>query len=335
MRAYQIQNFGPDNLPLVELPDPKPGEGEVLVRIRAVSLNYRDHLMKRGNYNPRQKLPLVPCSDGAGEVIAVGARVTRVKPGERVMPIFAQDWIAGRPNQERLRSTLGSPRDGLLRELAVFPEHGLVTIPDGLSYEEAATLPCAALTAYNALFKFEPLLPGQRVLVLGTGGVSIFALQFAKTVGAEVFVTSSDNDKLARAKALGADHVINYKAVPDWGKEVKRLAGGEGVDIVIEVGGAGSLANSIRASAMGGLIVLLGVLAGDANPPNLTPVFMNGLRVQGLLVGSRDDFDAMNRLISAHRVKPVIDRVFDFERANEAFSHLVGQSHLGKVVIRF
>jgi NADPH:quinone reductase-like Zn-dependent oxidoreductase len=290
--------------------------------------------MVRGSYNPRQRLPLIPCSDGAGEVVSVGARVTRFKPGDRVMPIFAQDWIAGRPSVERMRSTLGGPRDGLLRELAVFPEHGLVTIPAPLDYVEAATLPCAALTAYNALFKFEPLLPGQRVLVLGTGGVSIFALQFAKTVGAEVFVTSSDDDKLARAKALGADHLINYKQTTDWGKEVKRLAGGEGVDIVVEVGGAGSLANSIRASAMGGLIVLLGVLAGDANPPNLTPVFMNGLRVQGLLVGSRDDFDAMNRLISAHRVKPVIDRVFGFEQANDAFSHLVGQSHLGKVVIR-
>jgi NADPH:quinone reductase-like Zn-dependent oxidoreductase len=334
MRAYQIQQFGNDNLALIELPDPAPGAGEVLVRMRAVSLNFRDHLMVKGSYNPRQALPLVPCSDGAGEVVAVGARVTRFEPGDRVMPTFAQDWIAGRPSLERLRSTLGGPRAGLLRELAVFPEHALVAIPEALDFAEAATLPCAALTAYNALFKFEPLLPGQRVLVLGTGGVSIFALQFAKTVGAEVFVTSSDDDKLARAKALGADHLINYKQVPDWGKEVKRLAGGEGVDVVIEVGGAGSLANSIRASAVGGLIVLLGVLAGDANPPNLTPVFMNGLRVQGLLVGSRDDFEAMNRLISAHNVRPVIDRVFAFEQAKEAFSHLVGQSHLGKVVIR-
>ncbi len=334
MRAYQIQSFGYDNLTLVELPDPAPGPGEVLVRMRAVSLNYRDHLMVKGSYNPRQALPLVPCSDGAGEVVAVGPRITRFEPGDRVMPTFAQDWIAGRPSLERIRSTLGGPRDGLLRELAVFPEHALVGIPEALDFAEAATLPCAALTAFNALFKFEPLLPGQRVLVLGTGGVSIFALQFAKTVGAEVFVTSSDDDKLARAKALGADHLINYKQVPDWGKEVKRLAGGEGVDVVIEVGGAGSLANSIRASAIGGLIVLLGVLAGDANPPNLTPVFMNGLRVQGLLVGSRDDFEAMNRLISAHNVRPVIDRVFAFEQAKEAFSHLVGQSHLGKVVIR-
>jgi NADPH:quinone reductase-like Zn-dependent oxidoreductase len=334
MRAYQIQSFGYEHLKLVELPDPVPLDGEVLVRMRAVSLNYRDHLMIKGSYNLRQPLPLVPCSDGAGEVVAVGSRVTRFKPGDRVMPIFAQDWIAGRPSLERVRSTLGGPRAGLLREFATFAEHALVSIPASLDFVEAATLPCAALTAYNALFKFEPLLPGQRVLVLGTGGVSVFALQFAKTVGAEVFVTSSDDDKLARARALGADHLINYKQISDWGKEIKRLAGGAGVDIVIEVGGAGSLANSIRACALGGLIVLLGVLAGDANPPNLTPIFMNGLRVQGLLVGSRDDFEAMNRLISAHNVRPVVDRVFDFERANEAFSHLVGQSHLGKVVIR-
>ncbi|HEX6245484.1 MAG TPA: NAD(P)-dependent alcohol dehydrogenase, partial [Polyangiales bacterium] len=280
MRAYQLQAFGYDNLQLVELPDPEPGPGEVLVRLRAVSLNFRDHLMCRGQYNPRQPLPLIPISDGAGEVVGVGPRVSRFKPGARVMPIFAQDWIAGKPTHERVRSTLGGPRDGLLRELAVFPEHALVAIPEHLDYEQAATLPCAGLTAYNALFKFDPLLAGQRVLVMGTGGVSIFALQFAKAAAAEVFATSSDAAKLERARALGADHLVNYKEVPEWGKEVRRLSGGEGVDLVVEVGGAGSLANSIRATAVGGLIVLLGVLAGDANPPNLTPVFMNGLRVQ-------------------------------------------------------
>ena len=172
------------------------------------------------------------------------------------------------------------------------------------------------------------------MLVLGTGGVSIFALQFARAVNAEVFVTSSDDDKLARAKALGADHLVNYKQVADWGKEVRRLSGGEGVDLVVEVGGAGSLANSIRATAVGGLIVLLGVLAGDSNPPNLTPVFMNGLRVQGLLVGNRDDFEAMNRFVAAHKLTPVIDRVFDFARAKEAFSAWSGKATFGKVVIR-
>lgn len=334
MKQYQLQAFGYEGLTLVDAPDPTPGPGEVLVRLRAVSLNYRDHLMITGKYNPRQALPLVPGSDGAGEVVAVGERVTRVKVGERVMPTFAQDWIAGRSTLERMRSTLGGPRPGVLRELAVFPEHALVHIPPHLSFEQAATLPCAALTAFNALFKFEPLIAGQRVLVLGTGGVSIFALQFAKAVGAGVIVTSSDDEKLQRARALGADHVINYNTVPEWGKEARRLTHNEGVEIVIEVGGAGSLANSIKATAAGGLIVLLGVLAGDANPPNLTSVFMNGLRIQGLLVGSRDDFEAMNRLVSAVKHEPVIDCVFDFGDTHAAFAHLVRQSHLGKVVIR-
>ena len=335
MRAYQIQTgFGYDNLVCVDLPDPNPGPGEVLVRIRAASLNYRDHLMVRGSYNPRQPLPLVPGSDGAGEVVAVGSGVSRVQPGDRVMPIFAQDWIAGRPTLQRMRSTLGGPRPGVLRELGMFPEHALVHVPAYLSFEQAATLPCAALTAYNALFKYEPLQAGQRVLVLGTGGVSIFALQLAKAAGAEVFVTSGSADKLERAAALGADHLINYKEVPEWGKEVRRRSGGEGVDIVVEVGGAGSLANSIKACAPGGLIALMGVLAGDTNPPNLTPVFMNELRVQGLLVGNRDDFEAMNRMLAARRLLPVIDRVFEFGDAKEAFAHLSAQAHLGKVVIR-
>jgi NADPH:quinone reductase-like Zn-dependent oxidoreductase len=335
MRAYQIQgSFGHDNLVCVDLPDPNPGPGEVLVRIRAVSLNYRDHLMIRGTYNPRQPLPLVPCSDAAGEVVAVGSGVSRVKQGDRVMPIFAQDWIAGRPTRERMRSTLGGPRQGVLRELSMFPEHALVHVPAHLSFEQAATLPCAALTAYNALFKFEPLSAGQRVLVLGTGGVSIFALQFAKAAGAEVFLTSGSEEKLQRAAACGADHVINYKQMPDWGGEVRRASNGEGVDIVVEVGGAGSLANSIRATGAGGLIALIGVLAGDANPPNLTPVFMNGLRVQGLLVGSRDDFEAMNRMLAARQLVPVIDRVFEFGEAKTALAHLSAQGHVGKVVIR-
>jgi NADPH:quinone reductase-like Zn-dependent oxidoreductase len=334
MQAYEIRGaFGYDNLVLGERPDPEPGPGEVLVRLRAVALNFRDHLMVTGGYNPRQPLPLVPCSDGAGEVVKVGSGVTRVKVGARVMPIFAQEWLGGRPSVERLRSTLGGPRDGLLRELAVFPEQALVHIPEHLDYEEAATLPCAALTAWNALVKFEPLCSGQRVLVLGTGGVSIFGLQLAKVMGAEVFVTSSSDDKLARAQQLGADHVLNYKAIEDWGKEVRRLSKNEGVDIVLEVGGPGTLANSIRATAAGGLIVLLGVLA-KGETPNLTAVFMNNIRVQGLLVGSRDDFEAMNRAITRSGLKPVIDRAFSFAEARAAFSHLASGSHFGKVVIR-
>lgn len=334
MRAYEIRDrFGYENLVLVERPEPEPGPGEVVVRVRAVSLNYRDHLMITGAYNPRQPLPLVPCSDGAGDVVKVGPGVTRFKVGDRVLAHFAQDWIAGRPTRERLRSTLGGPRDGLLRELALFPEQGLVAMPEHLAYEEGATLPCAALTAWNALTKFEPLTAGQRVLVLGTGGVSIFGLQFAKAMGAEVILTSSSDDKLARGKALGADHCINYKNVHDWGKEVRKLTRNEGVDVILEVGGPGTLANSLRAVAPGGLIVLLGVLA-RGETPDLTSVFMNGVRVQGLLVGNRDEFEAMNRAVSRVLLRPVIDRVFNFAEAHEALAHLAAGNHFGKVVIR-
>lgn len=335
MKAYEIRGgFGYENLTCVERPDPVPGPFEVLVRVRAVSLNFRDHLTVMGAYNPRQVLPLVPCSDGASEVVATGPGVTRVKVGDRVLATFAQDWVAGRPTLERLRSTLGGPRDGMLRELAVLPEHGLVHVPSHLDFEQASTLPCAAVTAWNALTKFEPLRTGQRVLVLGTGGVSIFGLQFAKAFGAEVIVTSSSDEKLARARALGADHMINYRTHADWGKEVRRLTDNEGVDIVLEVGGAGTLAQSIRATATGGLIALIGVLAGGKDAPNLTPAFMNGLRLQGLVVGSRDDFEDMNRAMTSRRILPVVDRVFGFSEASAAFEYLTSRNHYGKVVIR-
>ncbi len=334
MKAYEIRDgFGYDHLTLINRPDPTPGPGQVLVRVRAVSLNYRDHLTVTGAYNPRQPLPLIPCSDGAGVVEAVGEGVTRVRPGDRVMTIFAQDWLGGRPTPERIRSTLGGPRDGVLAELIVLSEQGLVKTPPELNDEEAATLPCAGLTAWNALTKFEPFGAGQRVLVLGTGGVSIFGLQFAKAMGAEVIVTSSSDDKLERARQLGADHVINYRDTPEWGKEARRLTGGQGVDVVLEVGGAGTLAQSIRATAAGGLIALIGVLAGDAKAPNLTPVFMNGIRVQGLLVGSRDDFERMAAAVAHLRLKPVVDRTFSMDNGPDAFQRLARGNHIGKVVI--
>jgi NADPH:quinone reductase-like Zn-dependent oxidoreductase len=334
MLAYEIRDgFGYEHLVQVNRAEPEPGPGEVLVGVRAISLNYRDHLTIMGQYNPRQPLPLVPCSDAAGEVLALGEGVSGFKVGDRVMTVFAQDWIAGRPTRERLRSTLGGPRDGVLRERAVFPERGLVAVPPHLDFAEAATLPCAALTAWNALTKFVPILPGQRVLLLGTGGVSIFGLQFAKALGAEVFITSSRQDKLARARELGADHGIDYTLIEDWGREVRRLSANEGVDMVLEVGGAGTLAQSLRATAVGGLIVLIGVLGGDHSTPNLTSVFMQAIRMQGLLVGSRDDLSDMVRAVNALALRPIVDRRFGFGEVHDAFAYFSRGNHFGKVVI--
>ncbi|HEY0554266.1 MAG TPA: NAD(P)-dependent alcohol dehydrogenase, partial [Thermoanaerobaculia bacterium] len=238
MRAIEIQGaFGLDHLALVERPDPRPGPGQALVRLRAASLNFRDLLTVEGKYNPKQKLPLIPCSDGAGEVVTVGEGVTRVQPGDRVCTVFAQKWLAGRPTRERLRSTLGGPLDGTLAELAVFDQEGLVKTPDSLTDEEAATLPCAAVTAWSALVTEGGLTAGDTVLVQGTGGVSLFALQLAKILGARVIATSSSDEKLARVREMGADETINYREVPAWGVRAKELTGGAGVDHVVEVGG--------------------------------------------------------------------------------------------------
>lgn len=335
MRAVEIRGgFGLENFALVERPDPLPGPGQVLVRLRAASLNYRDLLTAEGKYNPKQKLPLIPCSDGAGEVAAVGDGVTRVKPGDRVCTVFAQKWIAGRPTRERLRSTLGGPLDGTLAELAVFDQEGLVKTPDHLTDEEASTLPCAALTAWSALVTEGGITAGDSVLVQGTGGVSLFALQLAKLLGARVIATSSRDEKLARVREMGADETINYREVPAWGARAKELTGGEGVDHVVEVGGAGTLQQSLLAVRFGGTISLIGNLAGTKSELLLTHVFMQKIRVQGILVGDRESFEAMNRAIALHRLRPVVDRVFPFKEAPAAFAHMAAGDHFGKIVIR-
>jgi NADPH:quinone reductase-like Zn-dependent oxidoreductase len=308
--------------------------GDLAVRLRAVSLNFRDLLTLQGKYNPKMRLPLVPCSDGAGEVVAVGEGVTRVRPGDRVSTVFAQRWTAGRPTRERLRSTLGGPLDGTLTEFAVFNEEGLVRTPDHLSDEEAATLPCAAVTAWSALVTEGGVTAGDTVLVQGTGGVSIFALQFARLLGARVIATSSADAKLARVRELGAFEGINYRDVPDWGARAKELAGGEGVDHVVEVGGAETLAQSLRAVRFGGTISLIGNLTGTTTQVVLTQVFMQNVRLQGILVGHRDSVEAMNRAIALHGMHPVIDRAFPFEEAPAAFAHLAAGGHFGKIVVR-
>jgi NADPH:quinone reductase-like Zn-dependent oxidoreductase len=334
MRAWQVEErFGLDALRLRELEDPAPGPGELLLRLRAVSLNYRDLMMVDGRYNPRQPLPLVPCSDGVGEVVAVGPGVRDWQPGERACPIFAPFWLAGEPNRERLRNTLGGPLPGTLRERMTVRAEAVVRPPTHLSDEEAATLPCAAVTAWNALITQGRLRAGETVLVLGTGGVALFALQIARLHGARVLVTSSDDGKLARAAALGAEAGINYQREPAWGRRVRELVS-EGVDHVVEVGGAGTLAESLRAVRMGGTIHLIGVLAAGEAPLSIVPVFMSQVRVQGVLVGHRESFEQLNAALAASRLRPVVDRVFAFAEAPAAFRHLAAGAHFGKVCLR-
>jgi NADPH:quinone reductase-like Zn-dependent oxidoreductase len=335
MKVVEVRGgFGLDHLALTDRPDPRPGHGEVLVRVRAASLNYRDLLTVRGEYNPKQKLPLIPCSDGAGEVVEVGEGVTRVQTGDRVCANFAQRWIAGEPDREKLRSTLGGPLDGMLAELVALPQEGVVRVPEHLSDEEASTLPCAALTAWSALVTDGGLAAGDTVLLQGTGGVSIFALQFAKILGLRAILTSSSGEKLARARELGADETINYRQTPEWGSRVKELTGGTGADLVVEVGGAGTLGQSLRAVRMGGTIALMGVLAGNALELPLPLIFMQRVRVQGILVGSREGFEAMNRAIALHRLRPVVDRVFPLEEIRAALDLMERGGHFGKICIR-
>jgi NADPH:quinone reductase-like Zn-dependent oxidoreductase len=335
VRAVEIRGaFGLDNLALAERPDPRPAPGQALVRLNAVSLNYRDLLTVEGKYNPKQKLPLIPCSDGAGEVVEIGEGVTRVAPGDRVCGAFAPRWIAGPPTREKLRATLGGPLDGTLAELAVFEQEGLVKIPEHLSDEEAATLPCAAVTAWSALVTEGGLTAGETVLVQGTGGVSLFALQIGKLLGARVIATSSRDEKLQRVREMGAAETINYREVPEWGVRAKELTGGAGVDHVVEVGGAGTLQQSLRAVRFGGTVSLIGNLAGTKTELLLTQIFMQKIRVNGILVGHRESFEAMNRAIALHRLRPVIDRVFSLEESRAAFDHMAARDHFGKIVIR-
>jgi NADPH:quinone reductase-like Zn-dependent oxidoreductase len=334
MKVYRLHEFsGPAGLKLDELPSPTPGPGEVLVRLRAVSLNFRDLLVATGRYSPKLRLPLVPVSDGAGEVAVTGAGVTRFKPGDRVVACFMPGWLDGPPDEEKAGSALGGGGLGLLAEEAVLPEQGLLSVPAHLSFEEAATLPCAGVTAWNALVTSGGVKPGDTVLTLGTGGVSLFAVQFARLAGARVIATSGSDEKLKRALELGASDGINYKATVDWDKRSRELTGGRGVDHVVEVGGSGTLPKSLRAVRMGGSIALIGILsgAGDVSP---VPILMKHIRVQGIFVGSRGMFEAMNRAIETSRLHPVIDRVFAFEQAAAALAHLESGAHFGKIVIR-
>ena len=333
MKVFLVEQFGIDNLKIVEQDVPRAGTGEVLVRIRAASLNYRDLLFVNGSYRPKVKFPAVPLSDGAGEVAAVGEGVSRWKVGDRVCPIFTQGWIEGPSTLAKSRTSLGGgDRDGVLREYAVFPESALVGIPAHLSYEEAATLPCAAVTAWNALVISGTVKSGDTVLTLGTGGVSIFALQIARMHGARVIQTSSSDEKLERARELGAAETINYRNTPAWDKEVLGLTAHAGVDHVIEVGGSGTLAKSLNAVRVGGHVALIGNLTGGTEL-DAVRVFMKGIRLQGIFVGSRQMFEDLNRAIETNRLRPVIDRTFAFDEAPAALKAMQSGSHFGKIVI--
>ena len=300
---------------------------------RAVSLNYRDLLISKGLYNPRFRLPLIPFSDGAGEVAETGAGVTRFRQGDRVAANFMADWVAGEIDDACAGSALGGEVSGMLAEEVVLHERSLVHIPGHLSFEQASTLPCAAVTAWHALMAAGGMKAGDTILTQGTGGVSIFALQFARMAGARVISTSSRDQRLARLQEMGASDLVNYKSTPEWDGVVKTLTGGVGVDMVVEVGGAGTLARSVKSVRRGGYIALIGVLSGlgEVNP---MPILMKSVRVQGIFVGSRTMFEAMNRAISVNKLRPVIDRVFEFDEAIAALNHMESGADFGKVVIR-
>ncbi len=328
------ERFGLEQLRVVEHEARSPGVGEITLRMSAASINYRDLRMVRGEYNPRQALPFVPLSDGVGEVVALGEGVSSLRVGERVSPLFALGYLAGEPTKEKLGTTLGGPLDGTLRAQMVVPAESVVRVPAYLSDVAAATLPCAGLTAWTALVEEGRLLPGQTVLVQGTGGVSIFALQIAKAMGARVIVTSSSDEKLARARALGADETINYRSSPAWGKVALERSGG-GVDVVVEVGGAGTLAESLRAVRPGGTVAVIGVLGSSSSEVSVLPILMRHVRLQGVFVGHKEANQRMLRAFEQHRIEPVIDRVFSFAEVRAALEHMQAGAHFGKIALSF
>ena len=332
MQAYEIVGAeGIDALHLAERATPEPGPGEVLVRVRASSLNYRDLLTILDPDSRGLVYPRIPNSDGAGEVLAVGPGVTRVAPGDRVAGTFFQRWDDGPMTADAMASALGGARDGVLAQEVMLEERGLVRVPAHLSFAEAATLPCAALTAWHALIEKGRLRAGETVLLIGTGGVSIFALQFAVLHGARPIVISSSDAKLERARGLGAWHTVNYRTTPGWDRAAVELTDGVGVDHVVEVGGAGTLERSIAACRIAGHIALIGVLTGGQINP--TGIMRKSLTVHGIYVGSRAMFEAMNRALAAAGLHPVIDRTFGFDEARAAYRHMQAGAHFGKVVV--
>jgi NADPH:quinone reductase-like Zn-dependent oxidoreductase len=335
MKRYEVY---PDDkkvpFRMVEAQLPSLGANQVCVAIKAVSLNYRDLLVSQNTYFSQIPQGLVPCSDGAGEVVAVGRDVSEFEIGDRVATLFFPNWQGGSADAKAVSGALGAEMGGVLTERFVSDANGLIKLPDGLSYAEAATLPCAALTAWNSLFEVGDLKPGQTVVLQGTGGVSIFALQFAKAAGARVIITSSDDEKLKRAKTLGADHGINYRTRPDWAAEVLQLTAGKGADVVVEVGGPGTLEQSLMSLRVGGRIAYVGVLTGLAAQANPVMLIPKAASIHGIFVGSRAMFMSMLDAIVAHNIRPVIDCEFAFDDAASALAHMKSGRHFGKILIR-
>jgi NADPH:quinone reductase-like Zn-dependent oxidoreductase len=325
MKALELREFGYGGLSVVDREEPVAADGQVLVRVRAMSLNYRDLMVVNGTYNPKMKLPLTPLSDCAGEVVGTG---------ERVCIPFMPAWLDGEVDEAKAKSALGASGLGVASEYVAVDSRALVPIPEHLSFEEAAALPCAGVTAWNTLVSTGHLRPDEIVLVQGTGGVSIFSLQFARLMKARVIATSSSDEKLEHVRELGASDIINYKTTPEWDKRARELTGGRGVDHVVDVGGAGTLPKSIKAVRMGGKISIMGVLAGPGEI-NFVPIFMRHIRVQGIFVGSREMFVDMNRAIGMHRLRPVVDSVFPMAEFAAALRHMESGTHFGKICLRW
>lgn len=331
MRVWQIPSFGIDSLELASRPDRKPGPGEVQIEVRAVSFNYRDLMMVKGLYNPKLKLPRIPCSDGAGEVVAVGEGVTAWTPGDRAAGIFMQNWIDGPATPAKVKDALGGDIDGMLADSVTLREDGLVAVPTHLSFAEAAALPCAAVTAWNAL-AVANLNPGASVLIQGTGGVSIFALQFARIMGMRILGVSSSDEKLERARALGLHAGLNYRQTPEWDRWVLDQTGGEGVDLVVEVGGVGTLPRSLRAVRMGGTIAQIGILSGPSEQLPLPMILHKQAHIRGIYVGSRVDFEEMNRCIELAGLRPVVESR-SWTQTREVLHRMEAGDHFGKLVV--
>jgi NADPH:quinone reductase-like Zn-dependent oxidoreductase len=338
MRVFQIEGgWSFDHLKLAERPDPVPRAGQVLIRMHAASLNARDLIVPlRGYGRATGELPLIPVSDGVGTVLAVGEGVTRAKVGDRVCPTYFQGWISGEPTAERLATGLGGPRDGVMAELACLSEDGVVRVPEYLTHDEAATLPCAALTAWSAIATHAAMKPGDRVLIQGTGGVAMFAIQFAKLHGAHVTVISSSDAKLEQVRSLGADATINYMTTPEWSRIGREIASDRGgLDLIIELGGEATLGQSIKCIRAGGTIALIGVLSGLAPTLPLGAIVTRQVRLQGVTVGHRDGFEAMLRAMAQHEVRPVIGKTFAFADFKAALAEMGKPSGIGKTVVRF